>query len=170
MTTRVLLRSMAAAAAILGMTTGAFAAFINIPGVSFVPRDVGVGTSDPGEVIQGMLGNAEGRYYAPVVFPSAGNVCAFYLVYRDSDSESNLTARLFRKAFAAGGDAFTPPVLMAQINPGGANPNTRRSSDTTITQPAVNLSNSFYYVELVVPLQALEVFGVQIDFRTTACP
>ena len=168
--TRFLLKSIVAAAAILGMTTAALPAYISIPAVTFVPRDVGAATSDPGEVIQGLLGNANGRYYAPVIFPSAGNVCAFYLVFRDNDADIGVTARLLRKPFAAGTGSFTPPVVMAQIAPGSANANTRRIADTTITQPAINIGNSFYYVELVLPGATLEVFGVQIDFRTTACP
>jgi hypothetical protein len=167
-----MIRFLATSVALAAMLiqTSASAALLNIAAVAFTPRAVNSTTdSASGEVIQGMLGNANGRYYAPVLFPSSGNVCRLYVVFRDNDADFNLTARLFRKVVAVGGDSFTPPVLMAQVASTGVAATTRRLADVTISQPAIDLVNSVYYVELIVPAQTLEIIGVQIDFRTTAC-
>jgi len=163
-----LLKSLIAVLSALQVTTS-FAAIIGISAVTFVPRDFSGGTSTPGETSQGLLLDAKGRYYAAVVFPSSGNVCKLSLVFRDNDADQNVTARLIRKGYAAGGNAFAPPLVMAQVASTGASNPTRVISDATIVQPAVYLG-AFYYVELVLPIETLEVLGVSIDFRTTACP
>jgi len=163
-----LLRSLIAILSILPVSTS-LAAVISISAATFVPRDLSGSPTLNGETFQGLLLNAKGQYYAPVVFPSAGNVCRFTLVFRDNDAEQNVTARLRKKGFAAGGNAFSVPVIMAAVTSAAASNTTRVVSDTTIVQRAVFLG-AFYYVELVVPIQSLEVLGVLIDFRTTACP
>lgn len=163
--TRFIAASFVALASVLQIQTSASAALLNIAAVAFTPRS----PSGAGENLQGMLGNALGKYYAPVLFPSAGRVCRLYLAFRDNDVDVGVTARLLRKVILLGGNAFTPPVVMAQVTSGGASNNVRRANDGTIVQPSVDITNSVYYIELEFPLQTLEVIGVQIDFRTTAC-
>ena len=165
--TRLIAASLVALASMLQIQTSASAALLNIAAVAFTPRTP---STLNGEVVQGMLANADGRYYAPVIFPSAGNICRFLLAFRDNDVDIGVTARLLRKVISVGGSAFTPPVVMAQVTSGGASNHTRRIADLTIVQPAIDLATSVYYVELVVPGPTLEIIGVQIDFRTTACP
>ena len=61
---------------------------ISIPAVSFVLR-TGDGSGDRvGEAGNGVLQNATGKYYAPVILPVAGqNICRFNLVYQDNDAD-----------------------------------------------------------------------------------
>jgi hypothetical protein len=165
---RVLLTSAVAFLSLLQVTTS-FAAIINIPAITFVPRDLASSTTQTGEAFQGLLLNASGRYYAPVVFPSAGSVCSVSVAFRDNDPESNIIVRLLRKGFTVGGNAFTAPVVMASTNSTGASETTRLIEDTSIAQPAISFL-AFYYVELVIPANTQEVIGVSIDFRPTACP
>jgi hypothetical protein len=150
------------------------AAILQISATSFTlrcPCNNAPPTNDEfGEASNGLLLNAEGDYYAPVVFPTNGDrVCAFSLVARDSESTANVTASLFRKTFAAGGNAFDPPIRMARAQTSGAANGIQVVSDNTITRPQVGTANSFYFVALTVPANTLEVLGVQIDVRPT-CP
>lgn len=125
---------------------------------------------NPGEVNQGLLLNAQGKYYAPVVFPAKGQlVCRFKLVYRDNDTDVDLTARLFRKLAIIGGNPFDPPVLMASVSSSGAAATTRRAATAIIVQRVINNTNSLYYVEIDFPLTTLEALGVEIDVQPT-CP
>jgi hypothetical protein len=171
MKAKALLKSIVVVASILGTTAPAMAALINLPAIAFATRDpIGGGTSDHGEPVKGMLGNAGGVYFASVLFPSAGNVCAVHLVLRDFEVTANVTARLLRKGFSVGAFALADPLVMASVSSlGGISTNFQRFTDNTIVAPTV-VPAAFYFVELSVPADTLEVLGVQIDFRTTACP
>lgn len=135
---------------------------IGLSATSFVPRDP---TTLVGEEDQGLLQNAQGSYFAPVVFPQAGTrICRFVMIYRDFDVDANITAKLKRKVIDLTASAFAPPVLMAQVQSAGSNNAVRRATDTTVTDPVVKPGASFYFVELTVPANTLQVLGVQIVY------
>ncbi|MGQ0483935.1 MAG: hypothetical protein ACT4SY_01070 [Hyphomicrobiales bacterium] len=145
----------------------AHAEILQLSATAFVSRGVVSSTDNAGA---GMLQNATGQYYSIVPFPVAGmRVCRFSLWYRDFDVDHNLTARLLRKNVSAGGIAFTPPVVMAQVASTGAVDTMRRASDTTITDPVISPGAAFYYVDLDIPFSALQTVGVQIVYKAT-CP
>jgi hypothetical protein len=156
---------------IAGWAHSAMAAVIQIPAVGFVLRCSAAncppdGSARLGEQSQGLLLNARGTYFSPVVFPNfAERVCRFVLWARDNDGDINVTARLMRKRLATT-NAFAPPEVMAQVSSTGANPNLRAFIDSTIAAPLPNAS-FVYYVELVVPGETLEVAGVRIETRPT---
>ena len=53
-------------------------------------------------------------FYANVDFPQDGqNVCSVSLVYRDVNGNDAIRARLYKKTFASGSNAFAAPTLMA---------------------------------------------------------
>lgn len=166
MSTRFLSRTVAAAALVFALTAAASAARINIPGVTFVPRDFG-GETINGEATAGMLANADGVYYAPVIFPSGGKVCSFALVFRDVDLEEGITARLLRKKYKVGGNAFSGPAEMASLQTVGQSDSIRRKVTTSIKQPNIDLASSFYFVELTMPIVTLQTIGVEIEYKKT---
>jgi len=140
---------------------------MGISATSFVGRN---GATVVGEESQGLLLNAAGNYFAPVIFPRAGDqICRFSLLYRDFDSDFNVTARLKRKVVSLQGSAFAPPILMAQASSSGFADAPRRSTDTTVVDRVVKPGASFYFVELFLPANTLQVMGVQIVFEPT-CP
>lgn len=151
----------------LAITQTAQGAVIGISATSFVPRDA---ETTPGDEVQGLLLNAQGRYFAPVVFPESGDqVCSFSLIYRDLDAEGNVVARLKRKPVNLQVSAFTPPILMAQAASTGAEDPIRRSTDTTIADRVTKPAASFYFVELDIASSTIEVLGVQVVFKPN-CP
>ena len=149
------------------------AANLQISGTSFVLRcpcdNEPPANSEFGEESQGLLLNARGKYFASVPLPGNGNICGFGLVYRDNDGDNNLTAALNKKPWENVG-AFDPPIEMASVSSKSASNGIRRAFTRDITQPAANTNQAFFYVEVTVPFEALEVLGVQVDFRTGACP
>src|SRR5437879_5676100 len=88
---------------IAGTVTAARAETLQIAAPAFT----GHSAASEGDVNQGLLLNAQGSYFAPVVFPASGQlVCRFKLIYRDNDADVNLTASLQRKLVQIGGNAF----------------------------------------------------------------
>ncbi len=56
------------------------------------------------------------KLYAAVDFPADGQrICSLSLVYQDINNNDAMTARLFRKAFKEGGNAFNNPILIATV-------------------------------------------------------
>src|SRR5687767_11372305 len=109
-----------AVAGLLGASSMAAADIINISATALVLRTEAGSADVVGEEGQGLLQNARGTYFAPVVFPAgAGSVCRFSMVYRDFD-DNDITARLLKKTYVIGGSAFTPPVVMATLQTGGS--------------------------------------------------
>lgn len=163
---------LAAAVLAIAVSTAALpstakAEWLLIAGTGLVLRsDDALDTAGTAE--NGVLQNAKGKFYAPVVFPNIGDrVCRFAMVFRDFDTDVNVTARLLRKPFVAGGNAFSPPVVMAALTSAGAVDGVRRLVDTTISNPALSLT-SFYSVEVEME-STLQLVGLQIDVRPT-CP
>lgn len=162
-------RASIAALGLIGMTSAVAAEQINIPAVSFVLRTAAASGDVAGEGGLGLLQNATGKYYAPVILPLAGaKVCRFSLVYRDFD-EANITATLLKKTYVVGGSAFTAPVVMAALQSVGAVDAVRRNTTVAIAQRTVSVARTFYYVELNVPATPLQVIGVEIITQPT-CP
>jgi hypothetical protein len=147
--------------------------FIQIPAVSFVLRCAAAdcptaGSSQVGEESQGLLLNAQGTYFAPVIFPNlVERVCRFVLWARDNDPSINVTARLMRKPLYTT-NAFAPPELMAQVSSSGSSANLRVFSTASITAPLPTYQ-FVYYVELEAPGETLEIAGVRIQTQST-CP
>ena len=122
---------------------------------------------DRGVLIQG----DGGFFFASVPFPVNGQrVCRFSLVYHDINANEAIVATLNRKRFTIDGNAFKAPIVMATVSSEAGVPNTARKVSTRdISNPTINKSNSFYYVELFIETFNLNVLGVQIDVRNT-CP
>ena len=162
-------------AGVFGLTPAPAAEVLQISATSFVLRCSAencpeTGLNEFGEGFQGLLLNARGLYFAPVVFPTTGvSVCRFTLWYRDNDAEIDVTARLLRKKVAIGDNAFTTPGVMAQVSSSGGNDTLQRATTSTVSGRLVNTKKFFYFVELEIPGSTLEIVGVQIDFRPT-CP
>lgn len=110
------------------------------------------------------------RLYAGVDFPVGGQrVCSMSLVYRDVNANDAIRARLFRKTFATGGNAFAAPTLIATATSASGTTSTIRIAKTTsINQPVINETNAFYYVLVDAPTINLAFLGVQLDVRS-AC-
>jgi hypothetical protein len=157
---------LAAALTSFAAAPAARAEILQLSATAFVPRGVFI-TDDENA---GMLLNATGQYYSIVPFPVGGmRVCRFSLWYRDNDADHNLTARLLRKRVAVGSNAFAAPVVMAQVTSTGAVNTMRQASDTAITNPVISPGVAIYYVDLDIPFSALEVVGVQIEYKAS-CP
>jgi len=129
--------------------------------------------ADNAEEAQGVLKplRPNARYFTPVVFPIAGQrVCRFSMVYRDVNANDAITATLRRKPAAVGSNAADPSIVMATVtSAAGIQDKVRKATTTTIVDPKINSTASFYYIEVDVPTVNLELLGFQIDVRPT-CP
>ena len=152
------------------LTPSANAELIRISATTFALRTASGSTDLVGESGAGLLQNAKGSYFAPVDFPTTGNVCRFSLVYRDFDTNFQIVARLIKKKIALGGSAFDPPITMAKVRTGvaAASNGVMRKATNVITEPATP-SAAFYFVELDVPATTLQVLGVEI-IQKPSCP
>ena len=166
---RILPRLLVAVPLLLATAVPALPDIISISATTFAFR-TGIGGSDlPGEGTNGLLQNAKGKFYAPVIMPVAGvNVCRFNLVFRDFDA-GKITARLLKKTYDLGGSAFTPPVVMAKLESAGAVDAIRRATTLTITEPTVSTTRTHYFVELEIEDTPLQVLGVELVVKPT-CP
>jgi hypothetical protein len=145
----------------------ASAEIIQIPAITFSMRSSSIETGDANF---GTLTNAKGKYYAAVPFTGGvARVCAFALVHRDNDADSQIIARLIKKPIVTTSGPFDSPILMATVATGVAagTTNVAIKADATIKQPVINTATAFYYVELEVTSMLLEALGVQIDVRTS---
>ena len=108
-------------------------------------------------------------FYANVDFPQDGqNVCSVSLVYRDVNGNDAIRARLYKKTFASGSNAFAAPTLMATATSAGGTPVTVRIAKTSaINQPKIAQGGAFYYVLVDGPTINLAFLGVQIDVKAT---
>ena len=157
------------ATCLIGFASMASAAVINIPAVTFVAHDITADlASIGGRVKAGVLEGAFGQFYAPVIFPSAGKICSFSLIYRDNTSFGYVRAKLFKKKFAIGKPPFAEPVQMAVLESTGADPATRRLIEPDILGPNID-ADAFYYVDLSISL-GVQVVGVQVNYRPDKCP
>jgi len=160
---------LALCAATAGLTTAARAEIVQIPAITFVNR-VSATADVLGEASGGTLTTAAGTFYAPVPFPTDGvTVCKFTLVHRDND-DADITARLMKKKIVIGGNPFVDGVVqMARVQTVGGTSGVKRKSDITINQPVIEMTKAFYYAELTVGSNFIEVIGVQIEYGAT-CP
>jgi len=149
-------------ASLAGPAFSAGADIIQIPAIAFTARS---STNVIGDENQGTLTNGKGNFYAAVPFTTDGAVvCQFNLVHRDNDADSEIVALLVKKSIVRGGMPFDPPVVMAKVHTGvaAATSGVKIKSDSSIHFPVLHLDSQFYYVELQVASQLLEVLGVQI--------
>ena len=66
-------------------------------------------------------------------FPDAGlEVCSFSFVYRDANNADNMTARLLRKPYSVGDNAFAKPTVMAKVQSSGSQGDIRIASTDEI--------------------------------------
>lgn len=113
------------------------------------------------------------KFFAPVSFPNGVKVCRLSLVYRDFNASDAIRARLLRKTYATGSNAFSTPLVMATVTSASGAVNTvRTATTTTISQAAVSNGNSFYYVLVESVTFNLDFLGVKIETRPAAqaCP
>ncbi|WP_159716524.1 hypothetical protein [Geminicoccus flavidas] len=109
------------------------------------------------------------RFFAPVSFPSGVKVCRLSLVYRDVNANDAIEARLVRKTYASGSNPFSAPVVMARVtSASGVVDAVRIASSTSISQPTINNSNSFYYVLVTSVTFNLDFLGVKIETKPAA--
>ena len=160
---------------LLALGRSAHAELIVLSAVDFVKRcivECTVPNGDENVIDRGVLKpNDGGRFFASVSFPVNGQrVCSFALVYHDINANDPLTAKLIRKRFVLGADAFNNPIVMASVaSAAGVTDAARRVTTTAINQPVIQKGNSFYYVEVFAKTINLDFLGVQIDVRPT-CP
>jgi hypothetical protein len=109
------------------------------------------------------------KFFAAVDFPADGQkVCSLSLVYRDVNANDAIRARLFKKTFSSGSQAFGSPVLMATAaSASGTQTTVRITKTTSINQPTIAQANAFYYVVVDAPTINLAFLGVQIDVKST---
>jgi hypothetical protein len=88
------------------------------------------------------------------------------MIYRDVNANDTIVARLKRKRFTEGGDAFNAPAIIGTVKsaPGVVNA-IRRATTTNIDQGVINNLNSFYFLEVDVPTINLDVVGFQIQTK-----
>lgn len=159
----------AALLVLLAAGVPAYSDTINISATTFVLRTGNPSPDLPGESGNGLLQNAKGKFYAPVILPVAGvKLCRFSMVFRDFDA-GTITARLLKKIYTVGGSAFTPPLVMAKLESAGAVDAVRRATTVAILQPTVTTGRSHYFVELEITDTPLQVLGVEIIVKPT-CP
>jgi hypothetical protein len=159
-------------AAALSLSVPVAAEIYQISGVGFTQHCPCVGDPyDDSQENNGVLlpDNVNMRLFAPIDFPNGQRVCRFSLVYNDINANDPITARLKRKAFTVGGNAFAAPQTIATtVSANTTNMNAiQRSTTTAITNPVISDTSAFYYVELTLPTINLRVLGVQIDVRPT---
>ena len=149
------------------------AAILSIPAIGMVqycdpscPAGAGLPTLDRGV----LKANAFTRLYAPVDFPADGQrICSLSLVYQDINNSDAMTARLFRKAFKEGGNAFNNPILIATVTSAPGVVPTVRKSTTLLDSRLIDEKDGFYFVDVTLDTFNLNLLGVQIDYRPS-CP
>jgi len=126
----------------------------------------------PGEknLTQGLVLNPTGTHWASAELFHGATISAFRLCGRDNDATTgiNFTANLKRKPLTTtggGGAAFDPPELMASVSSatGNESEDLQCIETTSITNPTVDNTQFFYFVELVAPADTLEFAGVVIQ-------
>ena len=131
---------------------------LNISALSFV-----AGTDDAGQVrgsVQHVLQGNTGKFFANVPLES-GTVTKFALCARDNDS-FDVTARLFAKPFTST-SLLADLTTMATVSTSGASTTITCFSTTSITQPVINPTQFFYFVEIEFTANNnVDVYGVQI--------
>lgn len=170
-------RLLAAAALTLGTgilahATPAKAEIIQLAAPGFVQHcPCSVDATDPTEVNTGTVDiiKQNSRLFASVPFPKDGDkVCSVSLIYRDVNGADSIRARLFKKAFTIGGNAYAAPVAMATVTSApGVVDTVRKATTTAITQNVIAKGSAFYYVLVDAPTINLAFLGVQIDVRST---
>lgn len=157
---------------LLGLAPAARAEIVSLSATGFTRHcpcvEDGTQESDTQNGVLQMTGQFS-NFYAAVDFPADGRrVCSLSLVYRDVNGNDAIRARLFKKTFSSGGQAFTAPVLMATAtSAAGTQPTVRIAKTTAITQPVIAQANAFYYVQVDAPTINLAFLGVQIDVKPT---
>ena len=152
--------------------TPANAEIISISGAAFIQQcpcapSGGIPTLD-----RGVLKPTDvSKFYVDVPFPIGGQkICSLSIVYQDINANDNMTARLFRKKFALGGNVFNNPVAIATVSSAnGVVQQVRKATTTAVNPRAISKGDSFYYVEVFFPTINVNLIGVQIDHRPT-CP
>jgi len=145
--------------------TIASAATIQIPAITFVGRS---GATSVGDATNGVLTNANGTFYAMLPFSTDGAVVKrLTIVYRDNDTDFNVTGKLFRRRINLG--ATNPFVgglqQMASVTSAAASAGIQKTSTMTIKHATLDFANNFYYVEIVFPAATLELLGVEIEIQ-----
>ena len=154
-------------AGILALTPVARAEIISISATAFFQQCPCVANGNLPEVNRGVLvPTDQSNLSAAVDFPVNGqNICSLSLVYQDVNGTDTMTARIYRKAFTAGGNPFNNPVVIATVkSASGVNSTVRKATTTAIGSPAIDDSTGFYFVEVSVPTINLNFLGVQIDY------
>lgn len=161
-----------ASAAALAAVTPAAAEDIQIPAPAFV-RQCPCGTeSNPAVETAGTITPVQGRssYFAALPYAGRGSVCSMSMVYRDANQNEALTVSLFRKKIEVGAQIDAAPILVARVvSASGVSDAVRKTDAKRINNPAVNTSNSFYYLQADFDNINMDLVGVQVDIRNT-CP
>jgi hypothetical protein len=146
------------------------AAILSVSAIGFIQQCAPV-CGDPPVLEKGVLKPTESTtLFAAVDFPTNGQkICSLSLVYQDTNNNDAMTARLFRKAFAVGGNPFNNPAVIATVSSAAGVSNTARKATTVIDSAPINETSGFYFVEVTLPTINLNLIGVQIDYRPS-CP
>src|SRR5689334_7772966 len=100
-----------------GLASPAQAEIVSISATGFVRHcpcvEDGTQESSTHDGVLEMTGQFS-NFYAAIDFPKDGQkVCSLSLVYRDVYANDAIRARLYKKTFSSGSQAFNAPVLMA---------------------------------------------------------
>lgn len=164
--------ALASMVGLLGVMPAAHAELVSVSASGFTrhcPRvEDGTQESDTQAGVLQMTGQFS-NFYAAVDFPVDGQkVCSLNLVYRNVNANDAIRARLFKKTFTSGGQAFAAPVLMATAtSAAGMQPTVQIARTTAINQPTIAQAGAFYYVQVDAPTINLAFLGVQIDIKPT---
>jgi hypothetical protein len=144
---------------------------LSISGAAFVRQcPCGPGTMPP-DVNKGVLvALSQSTLYAAVDFPKNGQeICSLSIVYEDINAKDSMTAKLLRKAFTVGGNPFGNPAVVATVRSAPSVPATIRKATFFPDAPPIDDTTGFYFVEVSIPTNNLNLLGVQIDYRPS-CP
>ena len=147
----------------IGLVPNARAEVLSISGAAFTQQCPCAPSGNLPDVDKGVLvPTDQSKLYAAVDFPTNGQkICSLSLVYQDINANDTMTARLFRKAFAVGGNPFNNPTIVVAANSAAGVVNTVRKTTTKpATPPTINDTTGFYFVEVSVPTINLNLLGV----------
>jgi hypothetical protein len=156
-------------AGVVGPNAPALAEELSISATGMVLRCPCTTVGDLAQESKGVfLGDTpNGRYFIPVVFPVTvkQRICSFSMVYQDINQQDTITARLMRKTYTVGATPFNTPNTIATVkSASGVVSTVRKATTTAISNPAVTVGGSFYYIEADVVTTNLNIIGFHITY------
>ncbi len=110
---------------------------------------------------------------ANVTFPVSVRICGLRLTFTDNYPDGDVTAKLLRKDVSLTASAFDAPITIATVSSSGASDLEQTVTTRAVSDRVVDVTNSFYYVEVTGLRWALQygdefsvgLVGAQIEYR-----